>query len=950
MAGPIGPSGPTGPDIASLLADGVLTQEELLDTIGQANPEGGALAGLDRSRRVALILLTELWDQSSNDLEKAINDAREADFELIRNIFSSLLLEAESFAELSILIIEATRGWEEVAGAHNEEINGINGNIDGLNQNTTDNAGTDSSETEALNLRIREYNMAKAERDRVYDDPMSTQAEKNQADQDLNQAIQNYNAAATTYNSYASGRNVDISGYNSNVTDYNQTLGGNGPGSATKLNEANAERASFGLGTLDPNNVRIQPNPNPPPDNIPVFLQEAPELPELQQNGDPPRMVNNGNPPASITELPSTPAIQSFSQPNLENIITPDSSEALNAAFARIIGQMAEGFSSVRDLFDRIAQQIELDFLFGRASNRITLADIYDRDPDFKLDPGSAGSSAAMGTYELSFREPASLDRILGQALFEGLLKEFDLQLPASFLNELQFVIVRLLFSTGLLSAFPAAKAVRDNNGPLGAGSSSIGVAQDLIAIRNLTKIVTSGQVEDLVQKLLEKELQGEGTISPTAVDQLVKSLSAVFKLALLGSGLVNLALSLGLPGLVPQIIANVSGLSAGEAQLAASVGGSQIRAVLENPLSLLELENAIPGINQAILNIDEKIGQLNFEEFKAALSGQLQALGLSPAEAGAQAALALAIIRANLPGTPLDVAIREDLDINSIINIVKEQTDGIGGDGDKLKEEVRKLLEEEDFNSIRELRKALFDLFLQAGLAVSNAFFIGNQVATFVAGGAVGPTSGISAGRLRELRGLLQNEELVDKALGQGPFANEAEFLFVLRNEFAIAGLASEFDNAVAGFATGGGSITVPGLGNIISLGAIATELQQEIVKKVGGEIGEDNAKALANEVIAALFGAISANQIDNAERRNPQSVLNLVEDSIREIVKREDIQLSDNVHDDLIDYLRTLIKPSAEQGFVIKRSISDGPTSMISNLAAGGAAEKLGDTLMKG
>lgn len=945
MAGPIGPTGPTGFDIANLLADGVLTQEELLDTIGQANPEGGALAGLDRSRRVALILLTKMWDQSSNDLEEAINNAREADFELIRNIFSALLLEAESFAELNLLIIEATRGWEEVAGAHNNEINGINGNIDGLNQNTTDNAGIDSSETEALNQAIRDYNTAKNTRDDVFNDPQSTQQEKDDAQADLDQAILDYNAAATTYNNYASGRNVDISGYNSNVTNYNQTLEGNGPGSATKLNESNAERASFGLGTLDPNEVRVDANGDP------VLLPEAPELPELQGGGDPPSMVNQGNPPASITELPSTPAIQSFNQGTLENIITPDSSEALSATYARIIGQMAAGFSNIRDLFDRIALQIELEFLFGFGSNRITLQDIYNRDPDFLTsDPTGPGSSAAMGTYELSFREPASLDRILGNALFQSLLKEFGVQLPVSFFNELQFIIIGLLFNTGLLSAFPAARLVRDNNGPLGAGSSSIGVAQDLIAIRNLTKIVTSGQVEDLVQKLLEKELQGEGTISPTAVNQLVKSLSAVFKLALLGSGLVNLALSLGLPGLIPQILANVSGLSAGEAKLATSVGGSQIRAVLENPLSVLELENAIPGINLAILNIDEKIGQLNFEEFKAALSGQLQALGLSPAEADAQAALALAIIRANLPGMPLDVAIREDLDINSIINIVKEQAVGIGEDGDKLKEEVRRLIEEQEFDSIRELRQALFNLFLQAGLAVSNAFFIGNQVANLVAGGAVGPTSGISAGRLRELRSLLQNEELVDKALGQGPFANEAEFLFVLRNEFAIAGLASEFDNAVAGFATGGGSITVPGLGNIISLGAIATELQQEIVKRVSGEIGEDNAKALANEVIAALFGAISPNQIGNAERRDPQSVLNLVEDSIREIVKREDIQLSNNVHDDLIDYLRTLIKPSAEQGFVIKRSISDGPTSMISNLAAGGAAEKLGDTLMKG
>ena len=81
-------------------------------------------------------------------------------------------------------------------------------------------------------------------------------------------------------------------------------------------------------------------------------------------------------------------------------------------------------------------------------------------------------------------------------------------------------------------------------------------------------------------------------------------------------------------------------------------------------------------------------------------------------------------------------------------------------------------------------------------------------------------------------------------------------------------------------------------------------------------------------------LVEFLEAKDVTKTEKRDPKSLINMVEDQINRLKEEEDEEAMKEIYRKLIALLRALLTPNAQLGHIIE-SLMDHATTFIGNLA---------------
>lgn len=216
---------------------------------------------------------------------------------------------------------------------------------------------------------------------------------------------------------------------------------------------------------------------------------------------------------------------------------------------------------------------------------------------------GGAGASVAMSTISprTLFKSPF-LDSILSKQSFQAYFNVFGAPVQSPLIDQVGSITANLLTVIGLSSAGPANAIL--GQGAFGNinGESTVSVAVSLGFLKQISNVTSS---EFLPQTILGL-VTGEPSLSHLSAEQkqeLANLISASVSESMLLIGLNDVARSLSIPGLTPQLLATVAGMTSQNAL--ASFGGQLYAETLlaqhiEEQFTLTH-EEAM-GVSQSVL------------------------------------------------------------------------------------------------------------------------------------------------------------------------------------------------------------------------------------------------------------------------------------------------------------------------------------------------------------
>lgn len=770
---------------------------------------------------------------------------------------------------------------------------------------------------DALNDAKDARDIAKDNRDDKLQEISDKQGEIATAQGTLTGAATAYNASASSYNTHITTRNAIINSYNSGTATYNSEVTTHNQ----EVDQRNASLANLGISTIpkrsdnfpggvdalaeaDIIDVQNLPDSVTPPHFGTLDISDSNSLNDPSARA--PTVVFNSN--NNLNDIPTIPPFNVSNEVDnfIENVLIP------------IVGENLEAFQNLSSLAEEDLQ--ELESLFVKVTGATIQTDAFvETETDATTgSAGGAGMSAAVSNIALNESNPALTERIFSKILFEAILydEEYPVEgLAYSKLSSAETVALSLAF---LGSTEPAASLIQDQITT--ASRSSIEGAVGLASATAILKLLNSPELRTGIIALLG----GSDVASPGLVDKITAKVA--LDLALFAA--TSLGLSFGLPGLVPQLLANLTGLSPAEAKLVVAAGPDEARDVLGNPSFVEGLEEFLTQDQ-----IKELLGKILLGE--EAIQSTLESFGIDNADQLAQQIqdqyTADALLRqAGIRLDALNEQISADFDVDSLRNQFLETQSRLVDDiaeRTRITDEIiarlsREISLEQEIETTRQLRDAILDEAIKQGLDRQDAIRLANAGVGFLVNGEIIPASGVSGQVLSSLNGHLPNSEILDRTLLKGPFASASEFFAALRSEAAAGGVdGADFNRVVSAYEAG--------------------NLHTQIVNQLKGDLGEEKAIELADRTLNLFYGTTDINQLMDADFKAPNSIYHLTQDSIRSLETGEDEAKGRSNRDLLVEQIREFATPSADTSFLIQ-SLQSGPTMMILNLAQGGSMKK--------
>lgn len=610
---------PSGPLVTDFLLSntGLVTYQTVLTNLG----EHPALASPEMSLSEFFKLINSAIREN---VQRQKND-NSTDPLLDRNLNISIASNATILIQDFISLVKIARTYQSLFSKMQKAIDDYNA----ANQLYTQQNLPDQNAIDALNDAINRYNNGE----------ISLQEEQD---------------AIASYNLYVAQRGPgnpphDASVYNTALDKYlNLAANYN-----AQIEELNHDRAGFGLPLLNllPTSDLIRANT--------AFLPNAPLsiIPPIPN-------VLNTNP----TTFPTVNV--TISEGESETTLITTIYEPLAQAFQEVLNRIRKG----QELFFSFYNL--RTFLLPNAKNPYTVNTITSyTPPPNSSSSSSTGSGASVGNM-LTSLYPTESTNILTQGLEKDLLKNVSKNTALKsgaeqFLASLKSIEalygLDLVLKNSLVSALPALSLLSNSLTKQGVDSPALRGTLSLITASNLFASTGADTSQKAFLNLIHQTL---GEDFPGA-ENLSKQLAAAFNLGIIQFGLANLAFSLGLPGLVPQAVANLSGLSPELVQSAASPNLTLIE-VLQNPVSVSGISSSLASAltGQGNHSADEALlintnalaavaGQLGRfatnSDIRRALEQQYIAAGLDAATSRKLTNQALDLIRADQAAT-LDV------------------------------------------------------------------------------------------------------------------------------------------------------------------------------------------------------------------------------------------------------------------------------------------------------
>lgn len=729
-------------------------------------------------------------NQKTQATQRPLND---------RNLNISIAQNAAILLSDLIQISKFTRAYNQLTTRIQNAIDAMNQAIGTYNQQN----GPDQDAIDALNLAIAAYNQ----------DPSSQNLTA------LHDAISTYNDYQTQRGSQpiadAQAFNAAVAAYASKVDAFN-----------AEITQINVERVAFGLPP-----ITLIPVPN-----LQANVTRLPNAPDLPQ-------------PPPIHQLANT-NISHYSQINF----TPDAREplsvVLNTYYAPLVKEFQAALNRIKKKQGQYFSLYQLiTFLLPNARNPYVANTFNSYVPPDSSSSTGAGGGGSVGNM-LTNLDPGQAMKALNNGMTHELRLISDqnqmtglgnVHPPSDLLNFASLFGLEVLGKSALISVIPSLSVLGEQSARLGKESTALNAAYSLAFASNV--FATAG-TDEIKLAFLNFIKQAIGEQYPGA-ESLANKLAAAFKLSFLQIGLANIAGALGLPGLVPQSIANIAELTPAQLQRATSPNAT-LGETLRSQTTLAAL-----GANAA---------------------STLSANGYSNEEAQSIAESAIAETLPQLGRFASNSDIRHTLESEFI---------AAGVDGATSRQIVNQALETIQANQQTNNNAEAGVAAANFNLALVNQDVLKNSIATQLKDQAVQNLTEIinavetNLAKASSISSQLELRENIRQTLRQ-----EGVNRTTARD--AASGADIQFTNQQK--TNREDALKTAALDHVLTPEEISTQLKNAVTERLHGEIGNNLALNIGARLENVVIG----------EKTNPESFLNQGLDAIKEIRKAHEGELA--------------------------------------------------------
>lgn len=860
---------------------------------------------------ISLIELTKLINGVITTLREALRDQEYKDADINKKFHLAALATASDLIDEYWDVVSQVDAWNSSINTTGNQINRQHNVLEQKRQalislmNQT--AGGDNQAKDAINQYID-----------IYNNPAALQNFATSQGMTLQQAVDYINQQIGSYSQYMAGRpdvQASLTDYvNAAALYYNLIAQEN-----SNINNINGQRTGQGLSQIDHLNTGTPPNGSLShymsgtlPNSLPTVSLPAGSTPISHINQT---VTVTSTPPA----IPFQPIPRCSYSEALAALWLPDALKSLAfiSSFNRIL-DISSSFAQTQMLFYRdMGMSIISPALQVENAKQLFLDSVNGIGGGIGID----GFAFSLHSNNLAF--------LMSSAILRALSQEWSIPLTGRVFARLQFTALQLLQNSALLSPLPALRFIASSLGSLGSASPAINVAISLAITEQVLGLLGGGVLRNIVNAQMNRmpffarmEMESSmnavitaekglhravalgnpgmireaiaelgnarthlananqllntfGALSIGGMGAFNSAVSATMSLSILTVALAQLGRSLGLPGIVPQMYAQLSGIPTIEI-LAAMSGGSRIIDVLDNPYSILALKETLVNtlvfqrgfnnvtaglmVNSAIDNVILNGGVWGFSQLQAKLSDEFLAQGFNFFQAHMLANETVSLIRGDLGINFLSAAFGLNSDRSLVASSVVDNMLGIdrGVAGAMLSNAINRSLLMGGLGSTVALQGQLNEEFLKIGINASDASNFAHKTAEFIgAAGVVVPFNSYPG--VASL--LLGNDTLQAISSGSPAATNQ------LRNKFISQGLdyfhadflASQVSSLSARTFTTPGNLFEVALEAAVGRAGTSFQTQREFRDAIFNELkgvgfNSNDAMYLANS--AAAFG----------------------------------------------------------------------------------------------
>jgi hypothetical protein len=771
----------------------------------------------------------------------------------------------------------------------------------------------------------------KASYDQINNGPLKnynqTVAATASAVQTMNQAIAAYQAGTITtaqYNAAVNSYTAYINGVNSTLTTRINSYISAVNALNSQVEARNIQIGQFNTSRTAPNLIPYQqmtPVPTVSSMLIPLNIPLAPPVPQA-----------NFSVAMAPLALPLTPA--GSATPTAENTF-------LTSFFgAGLPSDFAIQFDAYANMLTR-EETYRSTVLFNLKGkhNLIPNGAFIQEIPNQLMNSGSptgAASGVGLSTIALGFS-----NKTLQTSITNSMISAFQDQqlvpltqkaidgLTQKSVDNISSYALQLLQRAGLFNILPQLRALAAS--PNASATGNAAAAAGALGLLNTVRSLVEGST---LKEGIAQILTANG-FTPQQVAQVVEPLAAAAGMGLLQVALVQMAVALKLPGLLPQLVGNLTSVGTVNTLIgqAATYGLTDLLAT--PPLAgLMKLqlakqlvaqnegysqEQAQTLINEAV-NSAAANAQNSEEAFRTALNSELINRGISDATALRLSDEAVSLARQELMLRDLDTTfIRNSLNRAELDSEVFQQQ-GIA-------QAVANTMKERDLLTRRDFRDRLVQELVNQGQSAAQANAQANQVLLATQSNEIKQL--FNSDRIR--RDLL-NQSLMDQlttatvrahadaqaeitaalnAVASEQFNNEKLYREALQTQLQQQGFDLQTASRLSGNAIlaqkGIDPLRYSGSAELLSRQELESKLLNEVSNRLSPELGQQRADQLAKSFVAALVGqqeamtALTAN-----EPFRPQSALNLLQTFVKTISSEKQHRYEKSLQDNFLEVIK--------------------------------------------
>lgn len=677
-----------------------------------------------------------------------------------------------------------------------------------------------------------------------------------QLTQDQNTAINNYNSAATSYQSSVStaqtNMNAAIAAYNNGtmtdvafnlaVTTYNNSI-------ATATNNLTLATDAYNLAVTG--TPPTQPGLN---DRITALNQQRaglglPAIPLMATVPTVPVIPTQA--PAPLT-LPVPDVVAPAYPPELDEVIGPTSQDVI----------LDEFYSPVVENFEKQTKQmidrLENNELWKDYRNFYLQGDIKSvanaftfRNPQVSTiiqsgDTSASGSGVGLTQLMLGPHTPGASGNI-STMIWSQQLETDKLPLEPHVFDQIAFAGLELLARAGLGAGSAATRLLYDKIPFLDFRGSPTAVALNIGNINAILQLIQGGATKEVALALLQKAATN-GEIDASTLEKLATLLGSTINVQLLQFALFQTSVTLGTPGLLPQILGLV-------------LGTEEMQAILDKDQDPLEVARTNP---EALAGAIEAAADALLEQ---------QGLTIRPEDELSGQILENQLLENQIDATNLQYTLQQAQLLSA--NVITDVINQANLDSDNLQSQLVAAFQAKGLQDAEAVESAAaFYDYLNAELSSSylNAALVQKDLeADMVAGEVIG-----EAEQMQIQLNRIALEDSIERRI------TEANTLRTLRDARDLTALslqeqgidrstALSLSNAAIDNLGSQNSITSPGLQSQLSAEQIALEVATIVQANLKAYLGGAEAQKFGEQLATALVGSSSAIALKEAGAPNP-------------------------------------------------------------------------------